>query len=129
MQKDYDSWNIQKKQIDQSRMSKIFKPGEIWWCSVGLNVDIEINGKGDYFRRPVLIYKKLSRKSFIGIPVTSKFKDGSWFSPVIVRTNINFVVLNQIRLFSSKRLQKKLCSISDKDYINIKQKLEVFLEV
>ena len=47
------------------------KEGQIWWCAVGENIGAEINGKNHTFSRPVLIMKKLSQYSFMGIPLTS----------------------------------------------------------
>ena len=41
----------------------LFKEGEIWWCSIGLNVGDEEYGKGPFFQRPVLIFKKFTKNS------------------------------------------------------------------
>lgn len=50
--------------------------------SVGLNIAMESCGKGKTLRRPVLIYKKLSGNLFIGLPLTSKEKTGTWFTDI-----------------------------------------------
>jgi len=84
MQKDFDKWNLQKKQLDIRDDRFFFKEGEVWWCAVGLNIGSESCGKGDTFRRPVLILKKLSSTAFIGIPFSSQPKSGSWFTEVMV---------------------------------------------
>lgn len=36
--KDFDSWNIKKQELDQKGEFFHPKPGEVWWCSVGMNV-------------------------------------------------------------------------------------------
>ncbi len=54
----------------------LFKEGEIWWCSIGMNVGTEIFGKGRRFTRPVLVFKKFGSYSFLGIPITSQEKEG-----------------------------------------------------
>ena len=58
--KDFISWLSIKTKIDGLKHSPpLFNEGEIWWCSIGENVGMEISGKGSYFRRPVLIIRKL----------------------------------------------------------------------
>ena len=52
MIKNFDKWNSVKKELN----SKIDKPptihnGEIWWCSVGVNIECEEDGKNDFFDR------------------------------------------------------------------------------
>lgn len=34
MQKDFDSWNEQKKQLEDTQSDIYFSEGDIWWCSV-----------------------------------------------------------------------------------------------
>ena len=78
--KDFVKWFLVKTNIDSRIYNPpLFKEGQIWWCSIGENVGGEISGKGEYFRRPVLIIRKLDRFSFIGLPITSQIKTGSWY--------------------------------------------------
>ena len=58
----YDQWNNVKKELANREEKFFFKEGEIWWVSLGQNLGTESYGKGDTFRRPVLVIKKL--KSF-----------------------------------------------------------------
>lgn len=51
-----------------------FKERDIWWCAVGENVGTEVCGKGKNFSRPVLVLKRLSRRNFFGLPMTTKSK-------------------------------------------------------
>lgn len=62
MKKDFDKWNIEKKIVDARVVNKnlFFYAREIWWCSTGLNVGVESNGKHDNFERPMLIVKKFN---------------------------------------------------------------------
>ena len=46
---------------------------------MGQNIGFEQNGKGKEFIRPVLIYKKLTKDMFIGIPLTTTNREGSFF--------------------------------------------------
>ena len=40
-QKDFDNWNIEKQEINQKTNDKDFwfETREIWWCSLGINVE------------------------------------------------------------------------------------------
>ena len=42
-----------------------FKEGELWWCSIGINVGVEIFGKGPDAVRPVVIFKKINKFLFL----------------------------------------------------------------
>jgi mRNA-degrading endonuclease toxin of MazEF toxin-antitoxin module len=129
MQKDFDKWNIQKKQLENRVPDFLFSTGEIWWCSVGLNVGIESCGKGQKYQRPVLVLKKLSRNSFIGIPLSTQKKIGSWFEEITILNEPRYALLYQIRLFSTSRFQRRLTTLDIKDFKKIKEKLETLLEL
>ena len=72
--------------------------------AVGENVGIEINGKSGRFSRPVLVYKKLSKFGFLGVPLTSQEHEGSWYVPFDFQGNTSYAVLAQIRVMSVSRL-------------------------
>ena len=82
---EYDIWNEQKKRISQTSKNLSFKEREVWWCALGLNIGKESYGKGNAFRRPVLILKKLSSETSIVLPITSQKKTGSWFDSVFFK--------------------------------------------
>jgi mRNA interferase MazF len=125
----YDQWNIQKKALSKSKQRYLFKEGEIWWCSLGLNVGTESFGKGETFRRPVLILKKLSSETCIALPLTSKEKNGSWFVDIPVKGEVNWVMLYQIRMIHIKRFQRRLSVLEELDFLRVKEKLETLLEL
>ena len=129
MKKDFDSWNEKKKVLDQNSSDYLFHSGEIWWCSVGLNVGAESCGKGITFRRPVLILKKLSRKNFIGIPLSTQKKEGTWFADVTIHGELKYALLYQIRMFSTNRFHRRLATLDAIDFGRVKQKLELLLEL
>ena len=102
--KDFRGWiNVKEKLHFDGSLPRI-KEGEVWWCSCGENVGVEINGKSRLFTRPVLVYKKLSRFGFIGIPLTSRNKTGSWYVRFSFQNKNQTIVLSQIRSFSVSRL-------------------------
>ncbi len=97
----------------------LFKEGEIWWCSIGINIGVEIYGKGKRFTRPVIIFKKFNANSFLGIPLTSRAKEGRWYFPITQGGKTNTAILSQIRTFDSKRLVKRLTTLSDESFAKV----------
>lgn len=94
--------------------------GEIWWVAVGENVGVEINGKSEYFSRPVLIFKKLSHLGFMGIPLSTQKHDGSWYVNFRFQSKEVYAALSQIKTFSTARLYTRLGQIAEDDMKKIK---------
>lgn len=119
--KRFTEWIGLKEKLDNIESKPpLFKEGEIWWCSIGENIGVEISGKGDLFSRPVVIFKKLSKEVFLGLPMTTKIKKGSWYIDVIHNQTSKTVVLSQVRIFDVKRLSSKLGQLDDNDFNKIK---------
>lgn len=100
--------------------SPLFKEGEIWWCHIGINLGVEIFGKGPQLSRPVLIFKKLSSDSFLAVPLTTQSKIRSWYVPIQsgrsgARTNFG-----QIKVLDRKRLIRRISVLNDNDFQKIK---------
>lgn len=111
---------LKEKLHDRAYKPPLFKEGEIWWCSLGENVGREINGKSNLFTRPVLIFKKLSSETFLGIPTTSQNRTGSWYVEITYRNHIVTVVLSQVRVFDTKRLFSLLGKIDSHNFKKVK---------
>ncbi len=125
----YNKWNIKKQNIHFLDNRDIyFKEGDIWWCSIGLNIGDESYGKGRDFRRPILIFKKLSKDLCIALPLTSKLKKGTWFVDIILNNQSRCVMLYQIRVLNKKRFSIKIGEICDDDFNKVKRKLENLFE-
>ena len=101
-----------------------FKEGEVWWCYLGENVGIEINGKSDKFTRPVLIFKKYDKYSFLGLPLSTKNKIGSWYVPISFLGLIQVVILSQSRVLDYRRLDKKMGEL---DFIEVSKVSDAFI--
>lgn len=129
MQKDFDKWNNIKKRLENNIIKFFFKEGEIWWMSVGINIANESCGKGEIFRRPVLVLRKLSGSSFVGLPLSSKEKNGSWFIDVLINNQKRYVLLYQIRMFSTNRFESRLATLDDNDFKKVKEKLGQLLKL
>ncbi len=129
--KDFDKWNEKKKNIDLDTNVKdiYFKEGQIWWCSFGLNIGGESYGKGENFRRPVLIIKKLSADLCIALPLTSKKKEGSWFLDITFQDEKRWVMLYQIKMLDKKRFYLKIGELDNLDLSRVKEKLEKLLKL
>ena len=119
--KDFDGWIKVKENVHYYGRIPNIKEGEIWWCAVGENVGIEINGKSNAFSRPVLVMKKLSRFGFLGVPLTSQFHAGNWYVEFIFKSKKQFASLAQIRVFSVSRLYKKIGTAPDSDLQLVKK--------
>jgi len=98
----------------------LFKEGEIWWCAIGENVGIEVNGKGEAFSRPVFVYKKLSKDGFLGIPLSTIIKVGTWYVEVSFKEKKIVANLAQCRIVSFHRMYEKMGALDAHDIEKIK---------
>ncbi len=120
--KKFKQWSFLKKKIHYSeKLVPLFNEGEVWWCSLGVNIGNEIDGKNSTYTRPVLIFKKLSDDTFWGIPGTGQNKTGSWFISIPFQNKKQVFVLSDIRSLSSKRLDKIIGTLSEESFIKIKE--------
>ena len=126
----YDRWNNVKKQLNTNQKSIHIRTTDIFFISIGQNIGYEIYGKNELFLRPVLVYKKLSRHTFIGIPLTYKEKEGSYFFKFSYKPNrYSYASLNQLRVFDTKRIAYKSGNIKKDDFNRLKEKVKEFIEV
>lgn len=128
---EYDNWNEKKKLIEQDERFKsiYFRQGDIWWCSIGKNIGTESFGKGENFRRPILILKKLSAEMCIALPISTQKKEGSWFVEIVFQNEKRWVLLHQIRMVHVKRFQRHMGEIAPEDMFLVKEKLKILLEL
>lgn len=127
-EKHFDRWIKLKARLHYVNSLPKIRDGEIWWCSFGENIGVEINGKSNLFSRPVFIYKKLSRFGFIGVPLTSQKKTGSWYVSIDFHGSEETAVLAQIRTFSVARLSKCMGELDIADREKIRNSLLEFLK-
>lgn len=119
--KRFTEWFQVKVRLDkQSHHPPLFNEGEVWWCSLGENVGGEISGKGDYFRRPMVVLRKLDKFSFIGLPLTSQQKYGTWYHQIFFKRKENTVILAQIRYVDYRRMDKLMGTINQEMMIKIR---------
>ena len=105
MKKKLEQWSKLKLTLNNINKNIKIKQGEIYFLSIGQNIGYETYGKKKLFLRPVLIYKKLTKSTFVGIPLTSKEKIGSYFYSFKYKQDIlSTAMFNQIRVFDIKRI-------------------------
>lgn len=128
MGKDFDKWNELKKKINKETdsLNNIYwREREIWFCSIGVNIGSELDGKNDFFERPVLILKKVSSTTFLAVPLTSKRKEGSWYVPL--RSADSSAIISQIRLVDCSRLNRRIRLLDDSEYEFVRNQLKDYL--
>ena len=129
MGKDFDKWNGEKKGLEQTGPDELpFHEREIWWCSVGLNLGDEQDGKNELFERPVLVVKKFNRKLAWVLPMSSKEKEGIYYHQLEHESQKFSVILSQLRLLSVKRFRRFIRKISPEQFTEIKSKLVELLK-
>lgn len=109
MLKDFNSWNLKKQHIHQKPHTKIYHEGDVWWCSLGVNIGREQDGKGVGFSRPVLIIKYLSKDTCLVLPITTSNQTHKYRIDIgLVNNNYSKAIVSQMKVIDIKRLENKL---------------------
>lgn len=119
-------WCRLKFSLFNKESKTIFKQGDIWWCSLGMNLGEEMFGKGEKFTRPVLVFRKFTSNSFLGLPLTMQKKEGNWYVKITIRGDNRWVMLNQARVLDKKRLTNRIDALDDSDFQKVKEKFVEF---
>lgn len=107
--KDFDKWNEDKKHLHIRNSIPFSNTREVWWCSLGVNIGIEIDGKNNNYERPVLVLKVFNKEMLWIVPLTSKpRKNRFYFKISYGEGNTSYVILSQSRIISAKRLVRKI---------------------
>lgn len=135
--KEFDKWNSVKKVVDTDDRQVFGYPREVWWCSLGVNVGAEIDGKNENFERPVIIMRVYNTKTMLVLPTTGKAKPDKFHFPIEIEgqnpetkesyKKIIYVKLTQARTISNKRLMRKVDVISEGDFERIRDALKAFI--
>lgn len=123
--KSFKEWFNLKISLWNKESKVVFKQGDIWWCSLGVNLGEEIFGKGLKFTRPILVFRKFTGNSFLGLPLTTQEKHGSWYVEIETKGVRRWALLNQARVLDKKRLTNKISEVDKVDFQKIKDR---FLE-
>lgn len=128
MIKDFQTWNIFKIKLNDFHITPTFKEREVWWCSIGVNVGHEEDGKSNRFNRPVLVIKKFNKHLFWGVPLTTKIKEIEHYHKFYFDDVEQCAMLTQMRLLDSKRITHKIGRLAENEFKDIKSKLKCYLE-
>lgn len=119
----YDKWNKIKKEISNKENKRV-KVGKIYWVHIGYNIGSEVYGKRNKFVRPVLVVKQINNIGlFLGIPLSSK-SNKLYYEFIDSKNRIQYAMLLQIRIFSSKRVINPHGNIDNKSLLDIKSKIK-----
>lgn len=121
MEKDFDNWNIKKKELSNGGRV-YFHKGDIWLASIGKNIGDEEDGKHSSFERPILIVRKFNNSIFLGIPLTSQDKEGKYYHKLTSFLG-STAILSQVRLFDAKRLLRLMGKVENEELKEIKVKI------
>jgi mRNA interferase MazF len=124
MEKDFEGWNLKKQALNVSGRNKFCHPREIWWCSLGVNIGFEQDGTGKNFDRPVIVVRKFNENVFWGAALIGRKKEGTFYFPIgMIADREASVVLSQIRIIDIGRLIRKIVTIDERTFGNLKSAL------
>jgi D-glycero-D-manno-heptose 1,7-bisphosphate phosphatase len=120
----FDVWNDLKKNLNKRDLKNFkFYKRDVFFMHLGKNVGFEQFGKGLEFLRPVVVLKKISKHLFLGVPLSSKKKEGFYYFEFNFKGKKNYALFNQIRIFDIRRNKYFAGRVSSNTF----EKLEKFL--
>ena len=129
MFKDFINWIQYKILLQNSPKNIVFQERQIWWCSIGVNVGVETDGKNQKFNRPVLILKKFNHSQFWAIPLTSQVKvENDLYYKINLKGKVSYLCLSQMRVMDSKRLNNLIFQMDKSIFIGVKTKIVEILQ-
>lgn len=120
MEKDFDTWSKVKKELNGLSIDRFAHPREIWWCSLGINVGAEIDGKNENFERPVIVLKVYNVETLLVLPITTKPKNDKFHHKIQTDQKTVWVKLTQPRVISTKRLLRKVDVLGEEEFNALK---------
>jgi len=114
-------WARLKAEMHNKEKKIYFKNREIWWARLGINIGYETDGKNENFERPILILKTFNKYTLWALPLTTKEKIGKYYYQ-FEYMNIKYsVILSQLKLISSKRLLRKVRTLENNHFGEIRK--------
>lgn len=118
---EFNDWIEVKIDVNHRGLKFNFSEGEVWWRAIGQNVGVEINGKGKEFVRPVFVLRKLNKRSFMAVPLTSQEHSGAWYVNFRFKNMQEYAALSQVRIVSAARLYRRIGRADEMDALRIRQ--------
>lgn len=127
-EKPFQQWHILKAQLHRKENVIYFHEREIWFCSLGVNVGFEQDGKNEWFERPILILRKFNNFIFWAIPLSSTQKIGVYYHAYQLYGRSYTAILSQLRLLDVRRLSRKVGTIPKGDFDQIIEKIKYLFD-
>jgi mRNA interferase MazF len=128
MDKDFDTWNEEKKRLHLNGVNRFYHEREIWWCSLGINIGYEEDGKGPQATRPIAIIKAFSRQLCWAVPLSTSSKSNKYYIPInSVENELSSVIISQMRPVDTKRLMSRIGCLDSVAFDKIKQAIKELL--
>lgn len=119
--KDFDRWNEIKKKTDSSKFTDFVHTREVWWCSLGLNIGYEQDGKHITFERPMLVLRKFNNDMVLAVPLSTRLKKNS-YNIIFMHEGEQFsALISQIRLISTKRFLRRMYQMDSTIFTKIRE--------
>jgi mRNA interferase MazF len=131
--KDFDGWGNKKPQIHNDKKIPTFNQREVWWCSTGVNVGIEQDGKNNLYERPVLVVRKFNRRLFWGVPLSTQTNNFPHNIPILFKDRNKTTpkertfVVSQMRAYDSCRLTRPLGKLTPLEFKLVTSEIETIL--
>lgn len=120
MNKDFDKWHTVKIETNKISSKAFCHKREVWWCNMGANIGYEIDGKGEYFTRPVLIIAKFNLDMCLVVPFTTNIKKNKYYIYAGIFTGKkSYAIMSQMRLIDRRRLRDKIDLLSREKFTEI----------
>ena len=129
MKKEFDVWNLQKKNLGSSGKKIFAHPREVWWCALGVNVGAEVDGKNENFERPVLVVRVYNTETMLVLPITGKEKLDEFHHKIQIQaknyqtgdeyTRSVWIKLTQARVISNSRLLRKVDVVGQNEFSGV----------
>ena len=128
--KKYDAWNRVKKKINEKEKLITYKERDIFWANIGENIGFEQNGKGSDFMRPILVFRKFTNKMFLGVPLSTQLRDGSFFFQFqFLEDKRSTALLVQAKMFDVKRLDRRIGMINKDDFATMEDRMKKLMRL
>lgn len=128
--RDHKNWNKLKEIIDSIDILVPFCERELWQVALGINIGIEMDGKGDDFERPALVIKRVNKDHALIVPITRKLILLPGIHIPLVNSNLDkssVAVISQLQVVSNKRLMKRVSILSNDQFSAVRKALKDFL--
>jgi len=128
MHKDFDNWNSLKKHLHDEGINCFYHEREIWWCSLGVNIGFEEDGKGFQAERPVLIVKAFNRQLCWAVPLSTSSKSNPYYMPIgLIDNEPASAMISQMRPIDTKRFINRIGFLDQVTFDSTRQAIKGLL--